>query len=78
MVKLRGLADHHKKVTALRLVPVFISGFLLMATLRSIGDTSLEAGGLAGGIWKKEQRDSLAVGIEDWSGYILATAMAGA
>ena len=77
MVKLGGLADHPKKVKALRLVPVFILGFLLMATLRSIGDASLEAGGLAAGIWKQRQWDSLVGGIEDWSGYILATAMAG-
>ncbi|MCZ6891705.1 MAG: putative sulfate exporter family transporter [Chloroflexi bacterium] len=77
MVKLGRLADQQKKVTALRLVPVFIVGFLLMATLRSIGDAGLEAGELAAGIWKREQWDSLVGGIEEWSGYILATAMAG-
>ena len=77
MVKLGRLADRQKKVTALRLVPVFIVGFLLMATLRSIGDAGVEAGELAAGIWKREQWDSLVGGIEEWSGYILATAMAG-
>jgi uncharacterized integral membrane protein (TIGR00698 family) len=61
----------------LRLVPVFLFGFLAMAGLRTIGDAGIDGGGDAFGIWGADAWDSLTDGIRTWAGYILATAMAG-
>ncbi|MEE8442258.1 MAG: putative sulfate exporter family transporter [Dehalococcoidia bacterium] len=72
-----GTLDEQRKVGLLQLLPLFIVGFLLLAVLRSIGDASLDSGGLAMGIWGDEAWTSLTHGIKSWSGYILATAMAG-
>ena len=65
----------YKKV--LRLFPLFIFGFLFMAILRSIGDAGIQIGGLAMGLWGEERLIGITKGIQQWSGYILATAMAG-
>lgn len=62
---------------ALKLFPLFILGFLFMAVLRSIGDAGIQGGGLAMGLWGEEQWAGITKGIKQWSGYILATAMAG-
>ena len=62
---------------ALKLFPLFILGFLLMAILRSIGDAGLQGNGLAMGLWNSGQWANVTGGIKEWSGYILATAMAG-
>ncbi|MFC1872640.1 YeiH family protein [Chloroflexota bacterium] len=61
----------------IKLFPLFILGFLLMAILRSIGDASIQGGGLAIGLWQGAQWAEITSGIKEWSGYILATAMAG-
>ena len=62
---------------ALKLFPLFILGFLFMAVLRSIGDAGIQGGSLAMGLWGSEQWAGITSGIKQWSGYILATAMAG-
>ena len=62
---------------ALRLFPLFILGFLFMAAIRSIGDAGVQDGGMAIGLWDSEQWAGVTAGIKEWSGYILATAMAG-
>jgi len=62
---------------AIKLFPLFILGFLLMAVLRSIGDAGIQVNGLAMGLWSSEQWAGITSGINQWSGYILATAMAG-
>lgn len=61
----------------LRIFPMFILGFLFMAVLRSIGDAGIQDNGLAMGLWGEEQWGSLTNILKQWSGYILATAMAG-
>ena len=58
-------------------MPVFIVGFLLMAIIRSVGDATLDNGGLALGIWSDNTWHVITSGIKEWAGYILATAMAG-
>jgi uncharacterized integral membrane protein (TIGR00698 family) len=65
------------KTSFLQLIPVFIIGFVIMAVLRSIGDANLEAGRQAYGLWAESTWDSITSEIRTWSGYILATAMAG-
>jgi uncharacterized integral membrane protein (TIGR00698 family) len=62
---------------ALKLFPLFILGFVFMAVLRSIGDAGIQGGGLAMGLWGEDQWVGITKGIKQWSGYILATAMAG-
>ncbi|MFC1932871.1 YeiH family protein [Chloroflexota bacterium] len=65
----------YKKV--FRLFPLFILGFLFMAILRSIGDAGIQGSGLAMGLWNGGQWAEVTTRIKEWSGYILATAMAG-
>ncbi len=72
-----GVSSGSRGVGVLQLVPVFIAGFLVMAALRSIGDATLENGGLAMGIWGESGWNDLTAGIKEWSGYVLAAAMAG-
>ncbi|MDP2919958.1 MAG: putative sulfate exporter family transporter [Dehalococcoidia bacterium] len=62
---------------ALKLFPIFILGFLLLAVIRSIGDAGLQGTGMALGFWNKQEWADLTKAISQWSGYILATAMAG-
>jgi len=62
---------------ALKLFPLFILGFVFMAVLRSIGDAGIQGGGFAMGLWDEERWAGITKGIKQWSGYILATAMAG-
>lgn len=61
----------------LRLFPLFILGFLFMAVLRSIGDAGIQGSALAMGLWDPNQWSGITSGINEWAGYILATAMAG-
>ncbi len=61
----------------LRLFPLFVLGFLLFAILRSIGDAAIQNSGQFAGLWDKAQWTGLTKGINQWSTYVLATAMAG-
>jgi uncharacterized integral membrane protein (TIGR00698 family) len=61
----------------LRLFPLFILGFLFMAVLRSIGDAGIQGSGVSMGLWDSNQWAGITSGINEWAGYILATAMAG-
>lgn len=61
----------------IRLFPLFILGFLFMAILRSVGEAGIQVSGLAMGLWNSEQWADIIAGAKEWSGYILATAMAG-
>ena len=62
---------------AVQLFPIFIIGFLVMAILRSLGDSGLRASGTAFGLWDRAYWAAIHSGIKEWSGYFLATAMAG-
>ena len=72
-----GGARKEKQPGFFSLVPLFIVGFIAMAAIRSIGDTGIESGGRAIGIWSESGWDAVTDGIKSWSGYVLATAMAG-
>ncbi|MBI2846695.1 MAG: putative sulfate exporter family transporter [Chloroflexi bacterium] len=65
------------KVNPLKLFPLFILGFLIMATLRSIGDGGVSATGHAFAFFDVTGWKNVIQAISTWSGYILATAMAG-
>ena len=72
-----GEASERGYKKAFKLFPLFILGFLFMAILRSIGDAGVQGSGLAIGLWNGGQWVEVTTGITEWSGYILATAMAG-
>jgi uncharacterized integral membrane protein (TIGR00698 family) len=61
----------------INLFPLFILGFLVMAALRSVGDAGIQASGMAFGLWGSENWINVHQIINQWSGYVLATAMAG-
>ncbi len=60
----------------IRLFPLFILGFLLMAALRSVGDGGLRAGSAAFGIWSNQEWVTIYQAIKQFSVYLLAIAMA--
>jgi uncharacterized membrane protein YadS len=66
-----------KKVSFLKLLPLFVVGFLVMAMLRSIGDAGINAGGNAFGLWDSAVWESLHGTIKTWAGNLLVVALAG-
>jgi uncharacterized integral membrane protein (TIGR00698 family) len=66
-----------KKVSFLKLLPLFVVGFLSMAVLRSIGDAGINAGGNAFGLWGGAAWKSLHGTIKTWAGNLLVVALAG-
>ncbi len=65
------------RVSAWRLFPMFILGFIAMAILRSAGDAGLRQGGLALGYWSGADWSRGAALVSDAATYVLAMAMAG-
>lgn len=65
------------KINPFKLFPLFIIGFLVMAILRSIGDAGINGSGQAFSLLSNEAWRSVVSTMGQWSGYILATAMAG-
>jgi uncharacterized integral membrane protein (TIGR00698 family) len=66
-----------KKVSFLKLLPLFVVGFLTLAVLRSIGDAGVNAGGNAFGLWDGGAWKSLHGTIKTWAGNLLVVALAG-
>jgi uncharacterized integral membrane protein (TIGR00698 family) len=64
-----------KKINILKLFPLFILGFLLMAIIRTIGDVTLE-NGAAYGFLSSADWSSLTKTVQQWSEIFLAMAMA--
>lgn len=65
------------KINPFKLFPLFIIGFLVVAILRSIGDAGINGSGQAFSLLSNEAWRSVVSTMGQWSGYILATAMAG-
>ena len=61
----------------MKLFPVFILGFLLMAVFRSIGDAGINSGGSAYGIWDTEAWAEIIASIKRWAEIFLVMALAG-
>jgi uncharacterized integral membrane protein (TIGR00698 family) len=72
-----SLSSRAQKVSIIKLVPLFIVGFVFMATLRSVGDAGIQSGSGAFGLWSLGQWQMMTESVARFSGYILATAMAG-
>jgi len=70
----RNKTRARRKVSILKLFPVFILGFIAMAVLRSLGDYLVLTKEL---FWNAEGWGAFYSFIKQWAGYFLAVAMAG-
>jgi uncharacterized integral membrane protein (TIGR00698 family) len=59
-----------------KLLPLFVIGFLLFATFRSIGDAGINAGGAAFGLWNDAAWAGLHGWIKRWAVNLLVVALA--
>ena len=66
-----------QKTSFLKLFPVFILGFLLMALFRSIGDAGINAGSSAFGLWDSTTWNEIISLIKHWAEIFLVIALAG-
>jgi len=66
-----------KKTSFLKLLPLFVVGFLIVAVIRSVGDAGIEAGGNAFGLWDSGAWKSIYGFIKTWAGNFLVVALAG-
>ena len=66
-----------KKASFLKLLPLFVIGFLIMAVLRSIGDAGINADGNAFGLWDSGAWKGIYSSIKTWAGNLLVVALAG-
>ena len=76
----QGLSKNARKSgyrKVLNLFPLFILGFIFFAAIRSLGDAGIQVTGKAFWLWDPSSWTAITGNIKNWSGYILATAMAG-
>lgn len=66
-----------KKTNIVKLLPLFVLGFLIMAAVRSIGDAGINAGGNAFGLWESGPWVEIISFIKTWAGNFLVLALAG-
>ena len=66
-----------KKANFLKLLPLFVVGFLIMAVIRSVGDAGIKAGGNAFGLWDSAAWKSIYGSIKTWAVNLLVVALAG-
>lgn len=66
-----------QNTSIIKLLPMFILGFLAMAILRSIGDAGLNSGGMAFGLWVEATWKSIISSIKHWAEILLVVALAG-
>jgi len=74
--KTQGEGSAGKKVSFLKLLPLFVVGFLVMAVIRSIGDAGINAGGNAYGLWNGAAWKGIHSFIKTWAGNFLVVALA--
>jgi uncharacterized integral membrane protein (TIGR00698 family) len=65
-----------KKTNILKLLPLFVVGFLIVAALRSIGDAGINGGGQAFGLWDAETWKGIHGFVKTWAGHFLVVALA--
>jgi uncharacterized integral membrane protein (TIGR00698 family) len=70
----RDTAEH---TSIVKLLPVFVIGFLIFAVLRSAGDAYVRAGSDAFGIWDAAAWKSVCSVVKGWSGRFMVVALAG-
>jgi uncharacterized integral membrane protein (TIGR00698 family) len=76
--RMEGQGEHTgKKTSIVKLLPLFVLGFLTVAVLRSIGDAGVNAGGNAFGLWTSDSWNEIISFIRGWAGNLLVVALAG-
>ena len=65
------------KIRLRKLLPVFVLGFLMLATLRSIGDLGIRADTRAFGLWTEAAWISFNSTLKNWAVRLLVVALAG-
>jgi uncharacterized integral membrane protein (TIGR00698 family) len=65
------------KTNILKLLPMFILGFIAMAIIRSIGDAGINSNGMAFGLWDQATWSATVKFIVKWAGIFLVVALAG-
>jgi uncharacterized integral membrane protein (TIGR00698 family) len=65
-----------KRTNILKLLPLFVVGFLIMAAIRSIGDAGINAGGQAFGLWDADEWEAIHGFVKTWAGNFLVVALA--
>ncbi len=66
-----------EKTRILKLLPMFILGFITMVILRSIGDAGINAGADAFGFWDSVTWKEIIATIKKWAEILLVVALAG-
>ncbi|HUW94729.1 MAG TPA: putative sulfate exporter family transporter, partial [Anaerolineae bacterium] len=66
-----------KKTSFVKLLPLFVVGFVIMAVIRSIGDVGINAGGNAFGLWGDAAWKAIYTFVRTWAGNLLVVALAG-
>jgi len=76
--KTRGQGESSgKKTSFVKLLPLFVVGFVVMAVIRSIGDVGINAGGNAFGLWDGAAWMAIYSFVKIWAGNLLVVALAG-
>jgi len=76
--KTRGQGESTgQKTSFLKLLPLFVVGFVVMAVIRSIGDVGINAGGNAFGLWDDAGWIAIYSFVKIWAGNLLVVALAG-
>jgi uncharacterized integral membrane protein (TIGR00698 family) len=65
------------RASFLKLLPLFVVGFLFLAALRSIGDAGINAGGAAFGLWDSAAWKSIHDLGKTWAENLMVVALAG-
>ena len=66
-----------KRTSFLKLLPLFVVGFLTLAMIRSVGDAGINAGGSAFGLWDNAAWTGIYTFVNTWAGNLLVVALAG-
>jgi uncharacterized membrane protein YadS len=66
-----------KQTRITKLLPLFVVGFVLFATFRSIGDAGINAGGRALGLWDGAAWQAITGWLKTWAVNLLVVALAG-
>jgi uncharacterized integral membrane protein (TIGR00698 family) len=66
-----------KKTSFVKLLPLFVVGFVVVAVIRSVGDAGINAGGNAFGLWGDAAWKAIYTFVKSWAGNLLVVALAG-
>ena len=65
------------EISFVKLLPLFVVGFLALAIIRSIGDAGINTGGTAFGLWDSAGWEDLHGSVKGWAENLMVVALAG-